>query len=130
MDIEKDFVNEKELEEYKIGDRVFQLRYLLGPEVDDIDSKSQKWITEAGETKFIIDQKIRNREYLKKCVEHAPYDGSIIGKNDAEDKGIPWTQLSENDRLAILDRLKASLRNSLIEKTLMMNRANSEELKN
>lgn len=130
MDIEKDFVNESELEEFKIGERVFQLRYLLGPEVDEIDSKCQKWVSDLGETKFIIDQKVRNREYLKKSVEHAPYDGSIIGKKDAEGNGIPWTQLSDNDRLAILDKLKAGIRNSLVKKSLEMNSANQEELKN
>lgn len=126
----KDFVDEKETEEFKIGDRVFQLRYLLGPEVDDIDSKSQKWTEDEEGTKFIIDQKIRNREYLKLAVAHAPYDGKVIGKENGEGNGIPWTQLSDNDKINILDKLKPGIRNSLIIKVLKMNRADTQELKN
>lgn len=128
--MEEDFVDKEETIEKDIAGRKFQLRYLLGPEVDNIDSKSQRFSQDdSGQPKMEIDQALRNRELLKRAVAHAPYDGSVINKNDPKGVPIPWTQLTEGDRLVILDKLKPPIRSELINEVLKMNRADSEIIK-
>lgn len=114
MAFEEDFVSAvgEGVVEFRIGERVFILRYLTGMEADEIDSKTVKYYDDGGEPKADIDQTKRNALYLAKAIVEAPWN---------HEGRVKWKELTEPDRINILSNLKASIYNQLVRKVYQMN---------
>jgi len=112
---EEDFIS-GELEEIKIGERTFKIKPLTGKEYDEVIDKNLT-IEEGG--KMTISLAMRNEEWLKRCVVDAPY----------EKDGKPFKQLSPEERVELLQKLKPSIRNKLIKELARINEGKEEEKK-
>jgi hypothetical protein len=111
---EEDFVS-KDLVEVEVQGRKFKIKDLSGPEMDSLTEKYMKLDLE--NESVSLDLSIKNNEMLK-CVVDAPY----------EKDGKKFSELSEDERLEILNSLKNSIRGNLI-KAMNKRMSLSDELK-
>ena len=112
---EEDFIS-RELEEVKIGERIFKIKPLTGKEGDEILDKN---LTVDEDGKMKVSLAVRNEEWFKKCVIDAPY----------EKNGIPFKDLKPDERVEILQKLKPAIRTKLIKELSRLNEGTLEEKK-
>lgn len=119
---EADFVDLTPID-VEIGGRKFKLKPLNGEESDKVTNKFTKFVQDKDnpdEFKADFDISVRNSEWLKICVIDAPYS-----------KGEKaWSELNEDEKLEILNKLKPKLRNELLKQIRIMNSLESEVVKN
>lgn len=94
-----DFVGEEPIEIEVVG-RKFKIKEVNG---QDFDKMSEKYVALTEEGTFNVDIALRNEQLLTLVVD-APY----------EKDGKKFTELSEQDKLGILQKLKPGLRDKLI----------------
>jgi hypothetical protein len=112
---ENDFVT-GELEEIKIGERVFKIKPLTGKEGDEILDKNLI-VDEDG--KMSASLVVRNEEWFRRCVVDAPY----------EKDGKPFKDLKSEERVEIIQKLKPVIRTRLIKELSKVNDGTVEEKK-
>jgi len=113
---EKDFIDEKPIK-VDINGREFKLRLMLGVE---FDKASSDFITIRSDESAKVDVAKRNSIFLKKCVVDAPY------KKD----GKAFADLTEDERLELMDKLKPGIRNALLKKVHGLHELDSDVEKN
>jgi hypothetical protein len=111
---EEDFVS-KDLIEVEVSGRKFKVRDLSGPEMDSLTEKYMKLDLE--NESVSLDLSVKNNEMLK-CVVDAPY----------EKDGKKFSELSEDERLELLNSLKNNIRGNLL-KVMNKRLSLSDELK-
>lgn len=111
---EEDFIT-SDLEEFKIGERIFKLKYLKGKQSDEV--LDQSLTIEGKNINISVSQ--RNELWIKQCIIEAPY----------ELNGIPFKDLKPEERLGIIQKLKPIIRGPLMKKIQEMNEGTEEEKK-
>lgn len=113
-----DFVDTEKEHEIDIGGRKFKIREMDGYQQDELNSRSYVPNEETG--KFLLNMAKRNEYYLRICVIDAPYN-----QNDK-----PFKSLKPDAKVAILQKLKPSIRKELIEEIVKLNQMEVETAKN
>lgn len=111
---DEDFITGRPVE-IDIEGRKFKIKELTGEETDKI---ANSYVKIKDKNTIDIDIAIKNKELLKNTILDAPY----------EKDGRKWSELTQNERVELLQKLKPGIRSKLLKEINMINGI-SEEIK-
>lgn len=117
IDFSQEGVDDEEEDEEESQDlREFEIKLITGQEKDKL---LNQYVSINENENVEIDVAKKNTLWLRECVLDAPYDKD----------GVEFKQLSKDDRLSLLQRLKPRKRDKLLDEIFSLNGVSQETKK-